>query len=341
MITTLLVGFGFSAKTFHLPFLETLDDYGVTGVVSSRPDAVAETLPGAAVWPSLSEALKSASFDLVIITTPNHLHASQARDALNAGSHVLVEKPFTLSSEEAIQLVALADSKNLSLTVYQNRRFDGDFMTLQTLLSEGRLGTVRRLQSRFDRFRPFPRDRWRENAGPGSGITWDLGPHLLDQALVLFGMPDALYADIQILRDGGKSDDCFDISLYYPSVTVKLGSSPFQAGPTLRFDVQGDAGSYRKYHLDPQEAGLRDGVSPADAGIGETHASDHGVFYNETSSKEIETLPGNYLRFYQALIATIHHQEKSPAPAEDAVHVIRLLEIARKSAQTGTQKAVK
>ncbi len=341
MISTLLVGFGFSAKTFHLPFLRCLDDYQISGVVSSRPDEVKAVLADVPVWSSLEEALAAVDFNLVVITTPSHLHAVQARDALNANCNVLIEKPFTLSTDDAIALVKLADDKGRALSVYHNRRFDGDFLTLKSLIDNGKLGKVRRLESRFDRFRPVPRDRWRENAGAGSGITWDLAPHLIDQALVLFGMPDAVSADIRILREDGQSDDMFDITLTYSSLQVKLGSSPFQAGPTLRFDAQGSKGCFRKFFLDPQEGALREGKIPGGREWGVTPTNENGVFYNETSKENIETKKGNYSGFYQQLAATIVSGDVSPCTAKEALMVIHIIELARISAQTNAQVLVK
>ena len=191
---------------------------------------------------------------------------------------------------------------------------------------------MRRFESRFDRFRPVPSDRWRENAGLGSGVTWDLAPHLLDQALLLFGMPDSVYADIRVLREGGQSDDTFDITLSYPHLQVKLGSAPFQAAATLRFDIQGDKGSFRKYYLDPQERQLRDGKKPGDKVWAKTHPDEDGVFYNESIVEQVETCNGKYLTFFQKLAAAIRSEGASPSPASDNVDVIRILELARKSA---------
>ena len=242
-LSVLVMGFGYAAKTFHVPFLQAMDAYSIAGVVSSVPAKVQGVLPGVGVYNSFEQAIGEDNFDLVVITTPNHLHAEQAEAALRAGCHVLVEKPFTLSSERAEQLVALAAQLNKQLCVFHNRRFDGDFLTLKQLIAEQAVGDIKRLESRFDRFRPTPRKRWRENAGPGSGIFWDLGPHLIDQVVQLFGMPQQVSADIRILRDGGESDDAFEVTLHYAAITVKVGSSPFEAGPTLRYALQGTKGT--------------------------------------------------------------------------------------------------
>ena len=333
MISTLLVGFGFSATTFHLPFLNYLPQFSVDVVISSKPDAVKALLPEAEVYNSLEEALKIHDVDLVVITTPNHLHGPQAKLALEHSCHVLVEKPFTLDSEEAQALVELANAQKKQLCVYQNRRFDGDFLTIKQLINDDKLGDIKRLESRFDRFRPVPRDRWRENEGPGSGIFWDLGPHLIDQALQLFGNPKAVSADIMALRENGQSDDTFDITLHYGDKVIKLGSSAFQAGATLRYDLQGTKGSFRKFYLDPQENQLRAGLSFDDASWAITSNKEHGVLTVASESGElveetIETRKGEYLTFFNRLAHAIEDGKFSPADASTVVPVIKVIELA-------------
>ncbi|MBJ2129162.1 Gfo/Idh/MocA family oxidoreductase [Alteromonas sp. IB21] len=333
MISTLLVGFGFSATTFHLPFLNYLPQFSVDVVISSKPDAVKAVLPHAEIYSSLEEALKIHDVDLVIITTPNHLHSQQARVALEHSCHVLVEKPFTLNSEEAEALVDLANAQNKQLCVYHNRRFDGDFLTIKKLIDDGRLGEIRRLESRFDRFRPIPRNRWRENAGPGSGIFWDLGPHLIDQALQLFGEPKEVSASIQTLRENGQSDDTFDVTLHYSDKVVKLGSSAFQAGATLRYDLQGTKGSFRKFYLDPQEDQLRAGLSFDDENWALTNNKENGVlaFTNESGElveETVATLKGEYITFFNRLAHAIEDGKFSPADASTVIPVIKVIELA-------------
>ena len=335
MIRTLLVGFGFSATTFHLPFLQQLPGYALTGVVSSRPDDVNAVVSDVPVYASLAKALAADSFDLVVITTPNTLHAMQARQALMNGVNVLVEKPFTLSGDEADELVTMATRHNKKLCVYHNRRFDGDFLTVKSLIDSGRMGEVKRLQSRFDRFRPHPRKRWRENAGPGAGIFWDLGPHLMDQAIQLFGVPRQIHADIQITRAGGESDDSFDITLFYGDKTVLLGSSPHQANTTLRFDLQGTAGSYRKFGLDPQEDQLKQGLTLSNPAFAREPESEYGEFADSEKVTRLPTLKGDYTGFYQQLERALTEGGELPADAETVVPVIRLIELAFESAETG------
>ena len=331
MIKTLLVGFGFSAQTFHLPFLSQLPHYSVDVVVSSKPDEVKRLLPNAYVYPSLEDALENSHVDLVVITTPNHLHASQAKLALEYRCHVLVEKPFTLDSEQAANLVSFAKQQKRQLCVFHNRRFDGDFLTLKYLLQSGQLGEIKRFESRFDRFRPIPRNRWRENTGPGSGIFWDLGPHLIDQVLQLFGWPKAVSADILTLRDSGQSDDTFDLTLYYDHKIVKLGSSAFQGASTLRFDLQGTKASFRKFHLDPQEDQLRAGMPIDNVNWAVTDKNKHGVLSDGENESEVETKKGEYVTFFERLASAIENKGQPPADASTVVPVIKLIELAIKS----------
>ena len=335
MITTLLVGFGFSATTFHLPFLKHLSDFVVEGVVSSKPYDVKTALPDAVVYSSLEEALNSRQFDLVVITTPNHLHASQSLLALEHNSHVLVEKPFTISAADAKHLVDVAHAKKKQLCVFHNRRFDGDFLTLKQLIEQGKLGDIKRFESRFDRFRPTPRNRWRENAGPGSGIFWDLGPHLIDQAVQLFGKPTAVSANVLSLRDGGQSDDTFDLTLHYADKVVNLGSSAFQGGATLRFDLQGTKASFRKFHLDPQENQLRANMSLTSESWAVTPESEHGLLSNEDKAEVIETRRGEYLVFFEQLALAINSGAALPADAASVVEVNNIIETALKASHEG------
>lgn len=335
MIRTLLVGFGFSATTFHLPFLNQLSEFTVSGVVSSRPDDVAAVLPGVPVYASMGKAFADQRFDLAVITTPNTYHEVQSRQALMNDCHVLVEKPFTLSGDEAEALVALAAQKQKKLCVFHNRRFDGDFLTLKKLISDGSVGDVKRLVSRFDRFRPQPRDRWRENAGPGAGIFWDLGPHLIDQALQLFGVPEQIHGVVQIAREGGQSDDSFDLTLFYSNVTVQLGSSPFQANRTLRFELQGTEGSFRKFGLDPQEDQLKQGLTFDNAQWAREPEEAFGELATAQGANIVPTLAGEYVTFYRQLGKAVSNGAKLPADGETVIPVIKLIELAIESAETG------
>ncbi|TCI43532.1 MULTISPECIES: Gfo/Idh/MocA family oxidoreductase [unclassified Exiguobacterium] len=326
MINTILVGFGFSATTFHLPFLTTLEEFNITGVVSSRPDDVRAVLPDVDVYATLEEAIATDA-TLFVITTPSNLHKDMVTTCLDANKDVLVEKPAFLTSEEGESLIALEKTRDGIVNVFHNRRMDGDFLTVASLLESNRIGDWKVYESRFDRFRPHVRDRWRENAGPGSGILFDLGSHLIDQALVLFGEPDHVSADVMVQRDGGQSDDGFNVTLHYGEKRVYLRSNPFVAVEAPRFEVHGTAGSFMKYGLDPQEAALRDGT--IEAGVSETGT----LVVNEPQTIEIE--PGRYLAFYRQL-ADSYSTRRPVVPLEDALLTTRVIELARQSSRTQT-----
>ncbi len=332
MINTAILGYGFSAKTFHLPFLSASSAFKVTDIVSSRPEDVKADLPDVQVTADYSQ-LKTDRLDLVIITTPNSLHFQQAKYFLNSSCHVLVEKPFVLNSEQAKELQQLAKAKNKQLVVFQNRRFDGDFLTLQKLIEQGLLGDIKRFHSRFDRFRPNVRKRWREQKGEGAGILWDLAPHLVDQAVCLFGRPKAVSAVVKNLRLQAEVDDNFEISLEYDNLIVQLGSSSFQAGPVHRFSLQGSEGNFEKYGLDVQEEALRLNVDVKDKAWGEEGSEHWGKIYTEVGEHVVKTEPGNYAAFFQKLAEAITEGSKPPVTLGDSVLVIEILEKAHRSAQ--------
>ncbi|WP_214884234.1 MULTISPECIES: Gfo/Idh/MocA family oxidoreductase [unclassified Exiguobacterium] len=325
MIKTILVGFGFSANTFHFPFLNTVDSFEVVGVVSTRPSEVHAKLPEANVYETLEEALQ-ADASLFIITTPSHLHKEMVVSCLRAGKDVLVEKPAFLTTAEGYELIKLEAETGQIVNVYQNRRFDGDFLTIKSLLDSNAIGDWKVMESRFDRFRPNVRDRWRENAGPGSGILFDLGSHLIDQTLALFGKPDRIQADVMTQREGGQSDDGFHVTLYYGNKRVYLRSNPFIAGETPRFELHGTNGSFVKYGLDPQEEALKDGKLEAD--ILET-----GIL----SVEDVETIQvekGSYLTYYHQLAES--YQTRRPIVSlKDAALTTQIIELARQSSETG------
>ena len=324
MIHTILVGFGFSATTFHLPFLQELDDFQIAGVVSSRPEDVQAVLGDVSVYATLNEALATDA-SLFVITTPSHLHKDMVEQCLTAGKDVLVEKPAFVTTEEGEALLRLEQASDGIVNVFHNRRMDGDFLTVKRLLEERRLGDWKVLESRFDRFRPIVRDRWRENAGPGAGILFDLGSHLIDQALVLFGAPDKVSGDVMIQRNGGQSDDGFHVTLHYGEKRVYLRSNPFIAIEAPRFEVHGTEGSFLKFGLDPQEACLKHGEVRC-------HDRETGTIVVD-SEATIDIEPGGYVTFYQAL-ADSYTTRRPLVPLHDALLTTRIIEMARESSRS-------
>lgn len=334
MIKTAVIGYGLSAKTFHLPFIALQPELELVAISSSQPQLL-QDYPGIKHYPNGDELIRLSDAELVVITSPNDSHYPLAKQALLAGKHLLVEKPFVLTEAQGRELFELADKQQCQLFVYHNRRFDGDFLTLQQLLLSGVLGTIRYFESHFDRFRPVPRPRWRELQGEGTGILYDLGPHLIDQAIALFGAPEALTARCRALRQGSDTVDYFHLLLHYADKEVVLHSSPFSAHPTTRFILQGDLGSYHKTGLDPQEDALRAGHKPGGAGWGQEPEVLYGVVADAQGQKPYPTLSGNYQRFYQQLVAVLQQGKASPVSATEALQGIRLIELALQSQQCG------
>ncbi|RYZ72622.1 MAG: oxidoreductase [Proteobacteria bacterium] len=316
-----LIGFGLSGKVFHAGLLKHHSAYVITTVSSSRPNDVHAVLPSARVVTTPEKLIASEDVDLVINCSPNSHHFSLSALALESGKHVVIEKPFVNTSEEGRKLISIAKKSNRVLSVFHNRRWDGDFLTISKLFREGKLGKIKHFESHFDRLRPKVRaERWREQAGDGSGIWFDLGAHLLDQTLQLFGEPDTISADIVLQRDGATTDDFFHVILQYGEMRAILQSSPF-TDQTPRFQVFGDKGSFLKFGLDPQEDQLRSGLSPHDVAFGVDPASD------------VVTERGQYLKFYDELALAITMGKKTPVTAESALRVIELIELGFESSK--------
>ncbi len=330
-----LVGYGFVGKVFHAPLIASTPGLALHTVVSSKPDAVHTDVPHVRVAASLDEALADPVIDLVVIATPNTLHASQAHAALAAGKHVVVDKPFTVTLAEAMDVLAHGVRAQRVVSVFQNRRYDSDFQTVRALLADGAVGEVLEFTSHFDRFRPEVRDRWREQPGPGSGLWADLGPHLLDQALVLFGPPIGISADIAIQRAASRTDDWFQVVLRYPRLRVILHASAMIAAGEPRFAVHGTRGSIVTHHLDSQEDALKVGRIPGTAGWGEpvapvqvTQAGADGT----TDTRPVPSVPGDYRQYYAAVRDAIRGTGPNPVTADEALLVMQLLELGRRSA---------
>ncbi|TNE66167.1 MAG: oxidoreductase [Alphaproteobacteria bacterium] len=338
-IRAAVIGYGLSARVFHLPFLDMLPEFEIAGISTSQP-AAADDWPGVPLYAGGESLIDESDAELVVITAPNHAHYALACRALEAGKHVLVEKPFVTTVDEGEELVALAAEKNLTLAVYHNRRFDGDFLTVARLIAEGRLGAVRVFESHFDRFRPNVRDTWRESAGEGSGILYDLGPHLIDQAVQLFGVPDAVTATVRASRPGAVTDDLFHIQLHYPGVLAILHSSPYAAAPNLRFKVEGDTATFLKYGLDPQEPRLKEGISPAHPAWADEAPDDYGWLYDGHGSHRVRTERGCYYRYFEGLAAAVRMGVRPPATGEQALVVMRLIDLAFESSRQGRTLSV-
>ncbi|UZK69622.1 oxidoreductase [Sphingomonas sp. S1-29] len=336
-----LVGYGLAAKVFHAPLIGSVPGLALRSVVSSNAGKVHADLPGMRVVPDLAAMLRDPSIDLVVIATPDALHAEQAIAALGAGRHVVVDKPFALTLADAQAVADAADRAGRMVSVFHNRRWDADFVTLRRLIGEGVLGEVMQVESHFDRFRPQVADRWREHAG--AGVWNDLGPHLIDQALVLFGVPERVTADLAIQRAGGKAPDYAHVTLAYPALRVVLHASMTMPAAGLRFAVHGMRGSWVKHGLDPQEAALRAGALPGAAGWGIDPVAAELSLVGADGAVEtcrVACDAGDYRAFYAGVAAAIGGEGANPVPVAQAIDVMRVLEAARRSASEGRSVAL-
>jgi predicted dehydrogenase len=332
-----IVGYGYATATFHAPLISSVPSLELVAISSSDASKVHAAWPQMTVCATAQALFARDDIDLVIIPTPNDTHHALATQALAAGKHVVVDKPFTLTTADARDLIALAKAGQRVLSVFHNRRWDGDFLTVQKLLASGELGRVTHCESHFDRYRPEVPQRWRDGAGPGSGLWYDLGPHLIDQALCLFGMPETLFLDLASQRDAVLTDDWFHAILGYGDQRVILHASALVAHQGPRFVLHGTQGSFTKYGLDPQEDALKAGGRPGDEGWGvDTQPGRLDIkrgpwLQHSTLASE----PGDYAQFYLAMRDAILHGAINPVPATEALQVMQLLELGRQSAAEG------
>lgn len=329
-----LIGYGFVGKVFHAPLIVHTPGLQLHTVVSRDAAKVHSDHPGVRVLADPAAAFADPSIDLVVIATPNDTHAPLALAALADGKHVVVDKPFTVTVAEAEQVVALARRSGRLLSVFQNRRWDADFLTVKQLLEDGVLGAIAEFHSHFNRFRPQVVDRWRERAATGGGLWYDLGPHLIDQALQLFGAPLAIQVDLAAQRVGASNPDYFHAQLRYPRCRVHLHAASLVAAHGLRYAVHGERGSYLKQGLDVQEDCLRAGGVPGeldwgrDPRFGElTRLDDDGVLVTHP----LDTLPGDYRRYYGAMREAIVDGAPLPVTPEQAIAVMHLIELGIRS----------
>ena len=335
-----LIGYGMAGRIFHAPLIQATPGLELTAVISGDADKVRADLPEVEVLPKAAALFARPEIDLVVIATPNDTHFPLAKAALNAGKHVVIDKPFAVSLSEARLLKAQAEGAERLLSVFHNRRWDSDFLTLEALLQAGTLGRVVALESRFDRFRPDISDRWRERHRPGGGIWYDLGPHLLDQARALFGMPRAILLELATSREGAEVDDDFLALLEYDGLRVTLQASSLVAETTPRFAGYGTRGSSVKYGLDPQEGWLKDGRTPSPGWgedplpgcltLGEGEGGTPGL-----ARREHPGLPGDYPAYYAGIARTLLKGTPPPVSVDEALEVMVLLETGLDSYRQG------
>jgi scyllo-inositol 2-dehydrogenase (NADP+) len=331
-----LIGFGLAGRYFHAPLIRAAG-IPIAAVVTSRVDAVREYLGDADVLASAEELIARDDIDLIAIASPTTLHAPQAAAALRAGKHVVVDKPLCATAAEASDLAQLAAQCGRKLAVFQNRRWDSDFLTLRKLLDEGRLGDINSYHARWDRFRPEVTDRWRERDEPGSGQLYDLGSHLIDQVLVLFGEPEWLYANAFTQRPKSVIVDGFEILMGKGNLRITLGVSTMTSDGGYRYRVNGSRASFLKAGLDQQEAQSRSGMEPSERFFGDEPTEQWGTLvHGENGQREVVTAErGRWVAFYEGVRRAIEEDGPVPVPAEQAYATIRIIEAALTSSAMG------
>lgn len=332
-IKTALLAYGDSGKLFHAPFLNVHHGFELIGALERSKKNIENDFDNVRSFSSLEEVLESEA-ELIIINTPVHTHFDLTKKCLLAGKNVLVEKCFTTTFEEAIELDHIAKNENVKLCIYQNRRWDSDFKTVQKILNENILGEIVEAEIRFERYNPILSAKsWKEKKQDGSGILWDLGSHIIDQALVLFGFPTHLFADLQKMRQDTEVVDYFDILLYYPDKRVRLKATFFAKEVLPAYVLQGRNGSFLKKRADLQEEDLKLGKTPNYKDWGTEDDNLKGILNVEENRSEISSSQGNYLEFFDELYHSILENKPVPVSAEDAIKTMKIVEASIKSSE--------
>lgn len=337
-IKTALLSFGMSGKVFHAPFLHVHEGFDLYAVWERSKSEAQKIYPDVMTHRTIDELLADSAVELVIVNTPNSTHVEYATKALAAGKHVVVEKPFVIRAEEATRLISLATEKELVLSVYQNRRWDSDFGTAKKIFDDGLLGEIVEAEFHFDRYKQsLSTKQHKEIPQPGAGVLYDLGSHLIDQALFLFGPPHAVFADIRIMRPLSKVDDYFEVLLYYPTLRVRLHGSYLVREPIPSFVLHGTLGSFLKWRADVQEEALISGATPGTPDWGVEPVTERGLLHTEIGGEVVkETIPtlnGNYMSYFDRLYEAVRNGAQPPVLAQDAMNTIRVIEAAFKSSE--------
>jgi len=347
-----VVGFGLGGRVFHAPFVSAVPGLKLEAIVQRKGDEAGKAYPAARILRSVEAALSDATVQLVVVSTPNETHYPLAKQALEAGKHVVIDKPFAATSEQAAELVALAAKKGLVLVPFHNRRWDGDFGTVHKLIEDKAVGRLVTFESHFDRFRPMPRENtWKEAGDDANGLLFDLGPHLVDQCVALFGAPETITASVRKDRDETAIEDAFDITLRYTidgkTLLAHCRSSMLACDAAPRFLLHGTRGSFKKYGLDPQEPALVHGAKVPVMGSPEVWLEEKESAWGKLTvapqpadpgtlvTRMVKTERGDYRGFYANVRDAINGTAKQAVSAEDGFRVIRLLELARISSAEG------
>jgi predicted dehydrogenase len=338
-INTALCSFGMSGLVFHSPFLSINPHFNFYAVWERTKDLAHEKFPGVKTYRTLEAMLADDLVELVIVNTPNYTHYEYAKKSLEAGKHVIVEKPFTIDVSQANDLIELAKKQNRVLSVYQNRRYDSDYKTIKKVVSQNLLGELVEVEMHFDRFREELSPKvHKETPGPGAGVLYDLGSHLIDQALQLFGKPEKIFADIRIIRPNSKVDDYFELLLYYPKLRVRLKASYIVREALPGYILHGLKGSFIKPKTDIQETLLKEGVIPGKKDWGTEPETEKGLLHTEIKGKEviefITSEQGNYNDYYNAIYEAIRNNQPLPVTAEEGAEVIKIILAAFESSES-------
>ncbi len=340
MIDVGLIGFGLAGRAFHAQVIRATPGLRLAAILQRHGNDTAEKYPDVPVVRSVAELLDIRDIRLVVIATPNETHAPIARQCLESGRDVVVDKPFATTLKEAAELVELARKCGRLITVYQNRRYDGDFQAIRQIVSDGALGRIVRFETNYDRFRPnLKPGAWRERVGPGSGILFDIAPHLIDHVLVLFGLPEAVTADVRLERTVAVVDDAFDVMLHYATgMRAVLRSTMLAAAPRPRFVLHGTRGSFFKQTFDPQEINLRRGYIPENGAWGAEPQEDWGVLTtmenDVVTKRSVPSSTSDYRDYYANVRDAILRRATLAVTPEYALDVMRVLEMAQESSRT-------
>lgn len=340
-----ICSYGMSGKLFHAPFIQNHPGYELAAIVERHNDDSRARYPKSKLYRSIDELLADDSLDLIIVNTPTHLHFENARSALLAGKNIVVEKPFTVSVEQAEEIASLAKKNNLFLSIYQNRRYDGDYHAIRNVIEKNLLGELKEVEIHYDRYRPAAAGkRHKEGDLPGAGIIYDLGPHLIDQALQLFGWPPAIWGDIWKMRDDVIANDYFEMLLYYPQMRVRLKATCIAREALPAYILHGMKGSFIQQRSDLQEIELNAGAIPSLKSWCPLPAHPDGLLHTQVNGevvrKEVMSIPGNYMMYYDDLYKALTGQAPNPVPAEDGIKTIRIIEAALKSSAEGKKISV-
>ena len=335
-INTALLSYGMSGEIFHAPLIAAHGGFRLSKIVQRRTPTANRRYTSVEVVNSIDNILGDSNIELVVVNTPNETHYEYTVRVLEAGKHAVVEKPFSVTSQEADALISLAKKKNLILSVFQNRRWDGDFLTLKQVVAQKLVGKIVEFELHYDRFRNYiEANTWKEESAPGTGILYNLGSHMLDQVLVLFGYPQEVDARLGAQRPGGRVDDFYDIRLQYNGFHVIVKSSYLVRESMPRYILHGTEGSFVKFGIDPQEQALKDGRIPGSVGWGQEPSSQWGTINTSLGGLHvtgaIETLQGNYLAYYSNVFESIRNQATLAVKPEESRDVIRLIEACAES----------